>query len=199
MVAGFVYVGPIALATALYASASREPAALARKVRLTLGLALLAGLLGNAALLVGAERVLGLFGPAYAEQNALGLRLLGLAVFPLIVKDHFVTLYRINGRIPRAAVATASGGLLELSLAVAGGVGDGLAGVSLGYLAALCLEAVVMLRPVYRAATVAGSSSRGQPVTAQMPAERDRERGAERPPGQVGRVSRATGRGRPAT
>ena len=42
--------------------------------------------------------------------------------------------------------------VLELTLATIGARMDGLAGVSAGYVAALCLEAVFMLRPVYRAA-----------------------------------------------
>jgi Na+-driven multidrug efflux pump len=152
-VASLVTVGPMALSIALYAAGSREPAALPSRMRLTLGLALAIGLVANAVVLVGADRLLGLFGSAYAQQNALGLRILGLAVFPLIVKDHFVTLRRIQDRIAPATLIIAAGGLLEVSLAAVGAQVAGLPGVSAGYLAAACLEAVVMLPPVYRAAT----------------------------------------------
>lgn len=151
MVASFVFVGPIALATALYASGSREPRAMGRRLRLTLGLSMLAGLLANGVLVIAAQRVLDLFGPGYAAQGALPLRILALAVFPLIVKDHYVTVCRIDDRIGRAALITAAGGVFELVLAGLGGVFGGLPGISAGYVVAVGVEAIAMLRPVYRA------------------------------------------------
>ena len=77
MVAGLVFYGPLALVTALYAVGARDPEGLAQRTRFTLKLALGAGVLVNAALLLGADRLLGFFGPAYATQAGLTLALFG--------------------------------------------------------------------------------------------------------------------------
>lgn len=176
MVASFVFVGPIALATALYASGSRQPDAMGRRLRLTLGLSMVAGLLANGVLFVAAQRVLNLFGPGYAAQGAPALRIMALAVFPLIVKDHYVTVCRIEDRIGRAALITAVGGLFELALAGFGGVIGGLPGISAGYVVAVGVEAIFMIRPVYRALdrprSSPGPTPLVQPVIAGEPSRR---------------------------
>jgi len=74
------------------------------KIRATLKLSLVIGLLANVALLLGANLVLSLFGHVYAEQAGWSLRLLGLAVFPLIVKNHYVAICRIQGRTAGVAL-----------------------------------------------------------------------------------------------
>lgn len=152
MVASLVFYGPLALVTALYAVGTRSPAALAARMRFTLGLALAGGVLVDAVLFVGADRVLSLFGGAYAAQAAWTLRLLGLGVFPIIIKDHFVAISRIRGKILGTALLATSGGVLELGLAAAGGIHSGrLSGLALGWLAALCIEAACMMPTVIRA------------------------------------------------
>lgn len=152
MVASLVFYGPLALVTALYAVGTRSPAALAARMRFTLGLALAGGVLVDAVLFVGADRVLSLFGGAYAAQAAWTLRLLGLGVFPIIIKDHFVAISRIRGKILGTALLATSGGVLELGLAAAGGIHSGrLSGLALGWLTALCIEAACMAPTVYRA------------------------------------------------
>ncbi len=160
MVAGFVFVGPIALATALYASGRRDASLLSRRIRFTLALAMLTGLLANVALAVGAERVLALFGSSYAAQGAVALRIFGLAVFPLIVKDHFVTVCRIQERIGRASAIVAAGGMFELVLAAFGASVGGLVGVSVGYAVALYVEGVLMSPTVLRAAVASSLDGR---------------------------------------
>jgi hypothetical protein len=82
-----------------------------------------------------------------------------LAVFPLIIKDHFVSLCRIDGRLARATVITATGGVLELTGAAAGALLGGLAGLCLGWAAVMCIEAVLMASTVYRAALGRRSSA----------------------------------------
>lgn len=150
MVAGFGFFVPYALATVLYATNSAQPAALARKARLTLSLALMASVLVNCVLLFEAKLVLGLFGHIYAEQAAWCLRILGLAAFPLIIKDHYVAISRIQRRITHAALAIVTGELLELGAAAVGARLGGLSGLSLGWIIALCIEALFMFRTVYK-------------------------------------------------
>lgn len=163
MVASMVFVGPIALATALYAVGSGEPSALASRARFTLAVATAGGAFAAAILLVAAPIVLRLFGPDYAEHGSQSLRLLPLAVFPLIVKDHYVTLGRIRGRTARAAIWCTAGGILELVAAGIGGSLYGLPGISLGYVVGVCVEALGMGRLVVQVAArdVAHPASRG--------------------------------------
>src|SRR5678815_1610710 len=85
MIAGFVFIGPSALTTVLYAVSAAEPAVIASKTRLTLALSLCIGAGASVVLQVGAEQVLHLFGRAYAAEAAMSLRILTFAVFPLIM------------------------------------------------------------------------------------------------------------------
>ena len=153
MISSLVFFGPLALVTALYAVGARDPGALAHRMRFTLGLAFVAGVLVNGALFIGADHVLGLFGAIYAEKAGWTLRILGLGVFPMIVKDHYVTVNRIRGRMAGTALLSTAGGVLELTMAAIGGIViAGLPGFALGWLAALCIEALCMAPVVYRAA-----------------------------------------------
>jgi O-antigen/teichoic acid export membrane protein len=152
MVANFAFVTSIALTTTLYAIGAREPARLAQKVRLVLVLSLLAGLGANAALLLGGDLVLGFFGSSYAEEASQTLTILSLGAFPTIVKNLYVAIYRVHGRVERATPLLFSGGVLQLTCAAVGAIADGLIGLSTGWLTAVCIESIVMLAPVYRAA-----------------------------------------------
>lgn len=157
MIAGVLYLGPAMLTTALFAVGVRDPATLASKTRLTLGLSLGAALAANVVLLVGAGHILSLFGTDYPTYGAPTLRILALGVIPSIVKEHYVAISRIEQRTSTAAILIVGGAVLELVLvAVGASVGD-LSGLSLGWVAALTLEAIVMARPVYRAATFGGT------------------------------------------
>ena len=81
MIANFIFSVPLALTTVLFATNSTEPDALAQKTRMTLSTSIIIALLANIVTLFGAQRLLGLFGQAYAEQAAWSLRVLGLAAF----------------------------------------------------------------------------------------------------------------------
>jgi O-antigen/teichoic acid export membrane protein len=151
MLASFVFVVPIALTTVLYATVSGQPTVLAHKTRLTLGLASVTSILAACVLLLGTRQILGLFGHAYAEQAAWSLRILSLGSFPIIIKYHYVAVSRIQDRIARATLPMIVGGLLELGVAALGARLGGLPGLSLGWLAAACVEAVFMSRTVYKA------------------------------------------------
>jgi O-antigen/teichoic acid export membrane protein len=153
MIAGVLYLGPATLTTVLYAVGVRDPATLASKIKLTLGLSVGGALAANVVLLVGADRILSLFGDAYPTYGAPTLRILALGVIPSIVKEHYVAISRIEGRTSMAAILIVGGAVLELTLVALGANLGELRGLSLGWVLALTLEAVVMARPVYRAAT----------------------------------------------
>jgi|GEM_PF-183914 len=165
MIAGFVFVGPIALTTVLYAVGTGDSATLRQTLRFTLGLSAIIGVAANIVLLPTADLVLHIFGPLYAEQAALTLQLLGFGVFPLIIKDHYVALGRIHGRIGRTASWVALGGMLELLLAALGAHLAGLPGLTVGWLCALCIQALCMVSTVRRAASTAPVDATAQPAT----------------------------------
>jgi O-antigen/teichoic acid export membrane protein len=146
--------GPSALTTALYAAGARAPAALAERARFTLGIAALLSLGAIVVLLCSAGWMLGWFGPAYADQGGWPLRVLSLGVLPLAVKLHYVTICRVRGQVPWAALVSVAGAALEIAAAVAGLYAGGLVGLSLGWVAGLCLEATVMLPPVWKAMSI---------------------------------------------
>lgn len=153
MLAYFGFAGLLALSTVLYAVGSKEPAVLASKIRMTLQLSALIALLENIVLLIGAEFILNFFGSAYADQAGWSLRLLGLAAFPFIIRNHYVTLSRMRGQLAGVALFMLAGGLLELVLAALGAQWGGLTYLCLGWLVALCIESAFMVKSVYQVAT----------------------------------------------
>lgn len=150
LIANFVFVGPFALTTALFAAGARAPAELAQRTRLTLSLSMAGGLVAAIVLILAADVILYLFNPAYAEQAATPLRVLALGVFPLIVKEHYVAICRVQAHAGNTVMVLAASGALELSLAAVGALAGGLVGLSLGWLLALTIEAVLMAGRVYR-------------------------------------------------
>jgi len=88
----------------------------------------------------------------YAEQAGLTLRLLTIAVLPLLIKNHYNALFRVHRRIRAAAVAVALGAGLEVGGATVGTRLGGIPGLSIGWLAGLSLEAAWMLPSVWRTA-----------------------------------------------
>ncbi len=151
-IAGVANIVTVALTTTLYAVSSAQPALLARKIRLTLSLALVITVLANCMLLLGTRQILGLFGHSYAEQAAWSLRILALESFPFIIKSHYIAVSRIQRRVAHATLVTIATGGLELGGAALGAHLGGLTGLSLGWCAAVCVEAVFMSRIVYKAA-----------------------------------------------
>ncbi|GAC1398985.1 MAG: hypothetical protein NVSMB49_08160 [Ktedonobacteraceae bacterium] len=149
-IASLTTIVTVALTIALYAEGAAQPGVLAHKTRVTLSLAFAASVLANAVLLFGTKQVLSVFGQSYVEQAASSLRILGLGAFPVIIRNHYLVLCRIQGRVVRATLLMMIGGLLELGLAALGAGLDGLLGLSLGWLAAVCIEAIYMSGTVYK-------------------------------------------------
>ncbi len=142
----------VAFATTLYAASSAQPTALAHKLRLTLVLSFMACVLANGVLLLGTQQVLGLFGHSYSQQAAWSLRILALESFPFLIKNHYIVISRIRGRVAHTTLLTIATGFLELGGSAIGARFGGLNGLSLGWFAAMCIEAAFMSRTVYKAA-----------------------------------------------
>ncbi len=150
MIASFIFIVPGALTTVLHATNAAQQTTLARKARLTIGVSLAIAIAANFILQIGATQVLALFGGTYASQASWCLRILLLAAFPLTIKNHYISLCRIQDRIMKAMIAMLPGGLVELGAAVVGARLAGLPGLSLGWVSAIFLEAAFMLPTVYK-------------------------------------------------
>jgi hypothetical protein len=151
-----VYFIPYALVTALYAASSTHPDALARKVQLTMGLAVFGCVLANCVLLFDSVQLLGIFGQSYAEQSIWSLRILGLGSFPFIIKFHYVAVCRIQDRITDVLLPILAGAILEVGAAALGARLGGISVLSLGWIIAVCVEAMFMFRLVYQTAWPTG-------------------------------------------
>jgi O-antigen/teichoic acid export membrane protein len=130
---------PTHLSTVLFAVASGNPQVLAAKLRFTLAVSLLVGLLGMAFLGLGAHLVLSIFGPDYAREAALPLSLLVIAAMTLAA-------------------------IMEMAAVVLGAKWDGLVGLSVALLGAKCLTGAVLTPAVIRAALTRGRHRRVRPT-----------------------------------
>jgi len=151
MIANFMFSVPLALTTVLFATKGPERIALAQKTRLTLALSFAITLFAVIVIIFGAQQLLGLFGSSYARHATWSLRLLGLAAFPLILKNHYIVLCRIQNQMAGAIFRMLAGLSLELGGAALGAYLGGLTGLSLGWVIALCIEATLMSHRVYKA------------------------------------------------
>ncbi|HEU5226844.1 MAG TPA: oligosaccharide flippase family protein [Ktedonobacteraceae bacterium] len=153
MIANFVFSITLSLTTVLHATNAAERSTLGQKARLTIFLGAFTSAVTCVVLLVGAHPILRFFGESYAEQAAWPLRLLALGAFPLIIKNHYIAIRRIKDEITNAMIPIAFGSVLELILAAVGAHVGALVGLSLGWIIALCLEAIVMTPYVFKNVT----------------------------------------------
>ena len=148
MIASFGFMIPVSLSSVLYAVGSGDSAKLHERYRLSIALSASLGLAVNLALLVAGGPILSLFGAGY-EQGALAtLHILALGVFPETIKAHYLSISRVQRRIPQSMPLVIGGTALELACAVAGALAGSLTLVAAGWLAAVCVEAVLMSRTV---------------------------------------------------
>lgn len=150
-VAGIVFVLPIALSTALFASGARDAARFTQEYRATLRWSLLAAAAANLAVLPLGGWVLRVFGEEYAANGRAALVVLCLAGLGLVVKDHHVTIARVTGDVGREAGLVWVLTVLEIVGATLGALAGGLTGLALGWLAAVTVEAAVYGPLVLRA------------------------------------------------
>ena len=161
MLVGVLYLVPTHLSTALFAATSGQPAAMARKLRLTLRLSAVVGLVGMAVFAFGAAEVLSVFGDGYATAATVPLQLLVLGYVPTIVKVHYIAVCRVGDHVTRAAAVLSASAALEIAGTVVGAQSSGLVGVCAALLACYVIEAVLTGLPVWRAAQPRDGAHRG--------------------------------------
>jgi O-antigen/teichoic acid export membrane protein len=150
LVAGFVFVPPYAIAMALFAAASRDPATLPRLMRLSLKGAMLLNVASIVFIWGAADFLLRFFGAEYGEEASWPLRIAVLGAFPLVVKDNFVVACRIEGTLFRGSTWLFLGSVIEVGGAVAGAAAGGLHGMAAGWLVGLGIESAMFAPTVLR-------------------------------------------------
>jgi O-antigen/teichoic acid export membrane protein len=164
MISGFLFMIPQHLSTVLYAVAAADPQAIARKLRFTLSVSILAGFPGMAVVALTGHLVLSVFGANYARQATLPLELLVLSYLPTIPKAHYIAVCRAVGKVSRAAVVLTAFSTIEIIAAVIGGMRAGLVGLSLALLGVMLVEGIVTTPAVLRSAGGRGRHRFGSSV-----------------------------------
>jgi O-antigen/teichoic acid export membrane protein len=160
MIVSLLFGIPQSLSTVLYAVGSGDPKELERRFRFTLAVSAACGVAAMLILLPAGELLLHLFGATYASQATVALQILALGVFPEAIRTHFVAVRRLTRRIGTALPLVWGGAVLEVAGGTIGGLlTDSLTGVAIGWLAAICIESVVMSRDVWRMVTGAERSA----------------------------------------
>lgn len=142
---------PYHFTTALYAASAADPGGLAAKLRMTLRICLLGGLVGVPLVVVCAHPALQLFGSQYASLATVPLQLMVLGYFGSVLKNHYIALCRIAGRITRAAVFGTVTLVIRFAAVVAGAAAGGLTGVSLALLVVMLAEGLYALPALWAA------------------------------------------------
>jgi len=99
---------------------------------------------------VAAPFALRIFGPAYVANGTTALRLLVLVGPAYVIKDHYVAIRRVQGRLSQAAMMMEAGTSAEAAGAALGGIYWGMTGLSAGWAIASACEAVILLPAVLR-------------------------------------------------
>jgi len=131
---------PYHFTTGLYAVSAADPRGLAVKLRMTLRICLLGGLIGVPVVIICAHPVLRLFGAQYAARATIPLQLMIVGYFGSVLKNHYVALCRISGNISRAAVFATVALVVRLGATITGALTGGLIGVSLALLVVMTAE-----------------------------------------------------------
>ena len=139
---------PYLLALSLFAERSGDPGLLHRHVRHTLPVGLALSVAIVLVVEIAAPYALRLFGPAYAANGTTALRILILVGPSYVIKDHYVSIRRAQGRLSHAAKVMALGTTAEVSGAALGGVFWGLTGICGGWAITASCEALFLLPAV---------------------------------------------------
>lgn len=183
---GVLYMVPAQLSMVLFAIAAADPQAIARKLRFTMRLSCVIGLLGMAVLGLGAPLVLRIYGASYAHTAVFPLWMLLLGYLPSIPRAHYIAVCRAVNRVSWGAFVLSVASIAEVGGAAVGGVMGGLRGLSVALMAVTLVEGIAFTPPVLRAAMGCGRHRRsaafiGSPANGSRgfgPVERPADRAA---------------------
>lgn len=149
--AALLWLLPYALSSILFSISAAQPEELGRHLCQTLSVSFLGGVVGNIVLLVAADDLLSLIGTEYAEHGATVLRMLGLAVFPLTIKEHYIVIVRIRRAFVGATWLMVTTTTIQLIAATIGCYVAGFEGMIGAWLVVLMIEMGILLPTVYKA------------------------------------------------
>jgi len=149
LITSVLFAIPTNLTVMLYALGSADSNVILAKTPFTLRISFLVGIFANIVIWLGAYLILSLFGADYTAAEW-PLRILCLAIFPWTIRAHYVAIVRAYRQTKRATILMLLGAGLELVFATVGGIFNGLIGVSIGWLIAVTIQALIVLPAVYR-------------------------------------------------
>lgn len=138
-------------ASSLFAEGAHAPENLAAQVLSALKVSLLLLILAAGLMIVSAPWLLGIFGPAYAENGTGLIRVLVLANFPQAVNLFFLTINQVRKKVNLIILQTGATAGLTLSLGYLLLGRFGLTGAGIAYALAHFTVAVVVVWPLLRA------------------------------------------------
>ena len=143
--------GPAALATMFFPIVSKDASRFSNMMQLTLLLSLGISIVGELFLIGFGRGILSLLNRDLVTEGYAALVVLGAGIFPAALKYHFVALRRIQGRPGGASASMGVAAVFEIGCAMIGAyLGDAL-GLSLGYLFAVFVQALIIGPVLYRA------------------------------------------------
>ncbi len=146
LAASFFFIIPFALAIAVFAQSGQNEEQALAKIRATLPLGLAAAVVTFLIAAPFAGLVMTIFGGAYTSGVAVSaFQIMMIAGVPLVIKDHYVSLRRVQGRLGAALRVVGAGTAMEIVFALVGGRLAGVNGLCWGWLLAVALEAVITL------------------------------------------------------
>jgi O-antigen/teichoic acid export membrane protein len=137
--------------TALYASSANDPGGLAAKLRFSLRVCLLGGLVAIPLIVLAAHPLLHVFGAQYAARAAVPLEVMIGGYLGSVLKNHYIAVCRVQRRVTRAAVFATVSCAARLIAITAGALAGGLVGVSVALLVVMTAEGCYAL-PALRSA-----------------------------------------------
>lgn len=150
MLASVSFYAPHALSQTLYAVGSRSADQLWEHTRVTAALSMAIGIAAVVGMVLFATPILSLFGPQYVSASGFAPLLAAVSI-PIVIKDHFSVVFRIQRREVYAFILCTLGAVAELAGAVIGLLSGGLVGLAVGWLIAVLLEALLMGPPLLHA------------------------------------------------
>lgn len=139
---------PASLASVLFAIAARDMELFPVRLRLSLGLSVLACTVTALAFFLFSRFMLWIFNPAYAVIAGNSLQFLGIAAFGMTAKYHYLAVQRVRRRLGVATLILIGGAVLEIIAAVIG-ARFGIAGTANFWVAAVSLEGLLLCPALY--------------------------------------------------
>lgn len=163
MIASFLYMVPTHFSTAMFAIAVGDRSALAARLRAGSVVLLGPGLL--CALVVGvfAETWLGVFGPDYRIAGT-ALAVLAAGYLPCVLKELYIAVERVEGRLRTAGFILLGTGVMELAGGTLGGLVAGVQGAAIGYVVGTCVLCPVYLRSMLSVLATERGGDQPRPV-----------------------------------